>query len=56
LHTFYIILRPTNCGHYEFISVGTDLIVLLCIQVPTDLLAEAKTAAKEAQEEDMDAD
>jgi len=28
----------------------------MCIQVPADLLAEAKTAAKEAQEEDMDAD
>lgn len=30
--------------------------VWMSMQVPTDLLSEAKQAAKEAQEEDMDAD
>jgi len=38
------------------ISVDTDMMCRCQYQVPADLLAEAKTAAKEAQEEDMDAD
>ena len=34
----------------------SDVRYWILMQVPADLLAEAKQAAKEAQEEDMDAD